>query len=197
MSARLRPAVVAIAAVTWIIGIAAGFLALRTYSATPGPSGVVATRWPAAALPRPDGRPTILMVVHPECPCSRASIGELGRVMARTRRKAAAEVLVAVPPELADRPESDLIRSARAIPGVRVTVDRGARATAAFGALVSGHTLLYDAAGALVFEGGITASRGHAGDNANEDALVAAIETGRPTRRRAPVFGCLLTGTSS
>ena len=47
-----------------------------------------------------------------------------------------------------------------------------------------GQTLLYDAGGTLIFSGGITGSRGHAGDNAGEAALVALL-TQRPGRSDA------------
>jgi len=60
------------------------------------------------------------------------------------------------------------------------------------GAETSGYVLLYDRSGQLRFRGGITAGRGHAGDNAGEDAVVALV-TGRPaSRQQTPVYGCSL-----
>jgi hypothetical protein len=46
----------------------------------------------------------------------------------------------------------------------------------------------------LIFSGGITASRGHAGENAGVLALVALLTHGRPERRATSVFGCPLFG---
>ena len=61
-----------------------------------------------------------------------------------------------------------------------------------FGAETSGHTLLFGADGRLLFSGGITASRGHAGDNAGESAIVALVNNQTPTRTQTLVFGCSL-----
>jgi hypothetical protein len=59
-----------------------------------------------------------------------------------------------------------------------------------FHATTSGQTLLYSPAGSLMFSGGITAARGHEGDNVGESTIVALL-TGKPTDVvRTPVFGC-------
>jgi len=59
--------------------------------------------------------------------------------------------------------------------------------------------MLTDAAGKLLFSGGITASRGHVGDNAGLDALILLIRnTPAPSTARpvitTPVFGCAIRG---
>jgi hypothetical protein len=58
--------------------------------------------------------------------------------------------------------------------------------------LVSGETLLYDPHGRLVFRGGLTAGRGHAGDSPGRRAVVACFNEPTPERRDLPVFGCPL-----
>jgi hypothetical protein len=61
-----------------------------------------------------------------------------------------------------------------------------------FGVFTSGQSLLYAPDGALLFSGGITASRGHAGDNAGI-AAIAALARGRgAATTETPVFGCAL-----
>jgi len=45
----------------------------------------------------------------------------------------------------------------------------------------------------LVFSGGITQSRGHAGDNAGENAIISLINTRAADQAKTPVFGCSLT----
>ena len=69
--------------------------------------------------------------------------------------------------------------------------DDGAEARR-FGVETSGQTLLYDARGALIFSGGITGSRGHAGENAGAAALAALLTRGAAAQRGADVFGCPL-----
>jgi hypothetical protein len=61
-----------------------------------------------------------------------------------------------------------------------------------FGAETSGHTFLFDSAGRLLFNGGITESRGHSGDNAGESAIVSLVNDRVSTRAETFVFGCSL-----
>jgi hypothetical protein len=109
-----------------------------------------------------------------------------------------ASVLFIKPPGAgSDWDDTELRRSAAAIPGVTVITDTDGTEAARFGATTSGHTFLFDRTGALLFSGGITASRGHAGRNAGESAIIAAVN-GRPRdRARTPVFGCSLIAQST
>jgi hypothetical protein len=90
--------------------------------------------------------------------------------------------------------QSDLWRSAAAIPDVRMVVDDDGRESKRFGVAVSGHTLLYDARRRLVFSGGITAARGHEGDNAGRNAIEGLLVDGTARVARTSVFGCFLGG---
>jgi hypothetical protein len=92
-----------------------------------------------------------------------------------------------------DWDDTELRRSAAAIPGVTVLTDADGSEARRFGAETSGHTLLFDRTGALLFSGGITASRGHAGRNDGESAIIAAVNGKQTLRARTPVFGCSLT----
>jgi len=56
----------------------------------------------------------------------------------------------------------------------------------------SGHVVLYDADGKLVFNGGITSSRGHSGDNAGRAAITKLVHHESAAVPEAPVFGCSL-----
>jgi hypothetical protein len=88
--------------------------------------------------------------------------------------------------------DTDLMRSARAIPDVDVRVDdRGAEA-AQFRAATSGQTLLYDARGHLLFAGGITVARGHEGENAGVTRIVSLIKSGISDGAATAVYGCPL-----
>jgi len=61
-----------------------------------------------------------------------------------------------------------------------------------FGAQASGQTMLYDAAGNLQFSGGITASRGHAGDSPGRSAILSIVNTGNSDWTHTSVYGCSL-----
>jgi len=73
-----------------------------------------------------------------------------------------------------------------------VSVDVDGVEARRFGVATSGSTLLYDAAGNLLFLGGITGARGHSGDNAGMSAVLAGIRTGCADPDQTPVFGCSL-----
>jgi hypothetical protein len=113
--------------------------------------------------------------------------------MARAGGKAVAIVFFIAPrSQRLDWVHSDLWRDARAIPGVDIIEDAEGREARRFGAATSGQTLLYDEAGNLQFNGGITASRGHSGGNYGRDAVISLLESGTAERHTTPVFGCSL-----
>jgi hypothetical protein len=184
----------------WACAVAAAVVRLERYGSTPGPRGEAARAWPAGlAWPAADegGRFRRVVFLHPQCPCSRASVQELSRLVRRCG-DALAVLVVAVHPAGAsdDWEQTPLLRAAAVIPGVRIVTDPGGVTARRLGAETSGHAVLYDAAGRLLFGGGLTASRGHEGDNAGTDAI-AAIVTGHdravPAQPVAtPVFGCTL-----
>jgi hypothetical protein len=182
-------------AAVWMLGVGAGLAVLVSYENAPGVSATPPARWPAGShLERRTGQATLVMLLHPGCPCSRASIEELDRLMARCQGLVTAHVLFFKPREFPeDWEKTDLWRRAAAIPGVHLTRDDDGVEAGAFRAATSGQVVLYDGAGALVFQGGITPSRGHSGDNDGRRAIVALLTADEaPTRTRTPVFGCSL-----
>jgi hypothetical protein len=184
-------------AIAWIVAVALGLRSLFQYENTPGPVGAVSQEWPNTQIERATDRPTLVMLAHPRCPCTVASIAELAQIMARLQGKVAACVLLVKPNQSGpDWEETSLKRSAEAIPGVKVIFDPDGVEARRFGAETSGHTLLFGADGRLLFSGGITASRGHAGDNAGESALVALVNHQTPARTQTLVFGCSLANRS-
>jgi hypothetical protein len=189
----LRSALIAGLAAVWLGAACAGLGLVAAYANRPGIDARAPRRWPEGSrLVRDPTRANLVMLVHPGCPCSRASLEELDRMLARSRGRVAAHVVFLKPSELPDGWErTDLWQRAASIPGVRVWRDDGGE-VARFGAATSGQVVLYDATGALLFSGGITPSRGHEGDNAGRDTVVALLEGRRESTTRTPVFGCSL-----
>jgi hypothetical protein len=181
-------------AAAWLAAAAAGSWGMMKYENRPGSAGNPPQKWPSESrITRAGDQPTIVMVVHPHCPCTRASLGELAILMARCYGKAQAHVLFAKPRGSTEEWErTDLWRTALAIPGVSVFTDEGSEEANRFGAETSGQTLLFDGSGKLLFSGGITASRGHSGDNAGRDAIVGLLSTGGIEQHTTAVFGCAL-----
>lgn len=175
----------------WIVaaGVLAGFGALEVHSLTAG----AAPDAPRVAESAANAR--MFVFLHPRCPCSRATLAELGRVVERTEGAATLHAYVVSDPAFGEPARSsDVWRRAASIAGVVVEEDPGGARSRAYGAETSGTVLLYARDGSLLFEGGVTASRGHEGENSAADALVERI-AGRATEPVAtPVFGCSLRG---
>jgi hypothetical protein len=176
--------------------VGAGFVVLSDYQNASGSAGAVPSDWPPHALVKLDHkRNNLVMFVHPQCPCTRASIEELNRILARSRNSVSAQVWFFKPAGFsAEWTQSSLWRSATAIPGVAVHEDADGAQARLFGAETSGYVVFYDARGRLQFRGGITAGRGHAGDNAGEDAIVSLLAGHDAGLRQTPVYGCSLLG---
>jgi hypothetical protein len=178
----------------WLAAVGAGTGLLLAYKATPGTPTASPAAWPAATrLRRSDSGHRLVLFVHPRCPCTRACNGELARLLVQCHGRLEADVLFFRPAGEAEPwQENDAWRAAAVIPGVRVSWDDGGVEARRFGARTSGHAALYDAAGALRFSGGITPARGHEGDNAGRDAVVALVFGRPPGTTHPPVFGCPL-----
>src|SRR5258706_6294995 len=195
-----KQAVTWAAVVLWAPAVAFGINVLWKYSTTPGHPGTPPSDWPPSApIERVNGRATLVLFAHPQCECTKATLGELAIIMVHAPGQVDADVFFYLPGrETSEWARTDLWRSAAAIPGVRVHEDREAATAQTFGAFTSGQTLLYDAYGRLLFKGGITAFRGHSGDNAGRGALAALLQGETPRQNifpgMTPVLGCSLRG---
>ncbi|HMJ15106.1 MAG TPA: hypothetical protein VK524_27015 [Polyangiaceae bacterium] len=178
----------------WAAAVGGGGTLLWKYAGTAGVAATPPEQWPTqSAIPREPGHAMIVMMAHPRCPCTRASIAELAQLMGRVEGQARAHVLLIRPPGAEPGWErTDLWRSAAAIPGVRVHADVGGAEAALFQASTSGQTVVYDAAGHLLFRGGITSSRGHEGDNVGRQRIMSLLTRGHADRSDSKVFGCSL-----
>jgi hypothetical protein len=194
---RLKLAFCATIAALWLGGSIAGMDVLRRYHLAPGTSAQAPRRWPRnSRVPHTAGVPSLVMFAHPRCPCTAASIDELSRLRGRARSELAISV-VFVKPATVNQAIDDNVNSAKAIPGAAIIDDEDGSEAARFGALTSGHVLLYDSAGNLLYNGGITASRGHRGDSAGQTAILSMLngrapQAGQLPLSQAPVFGCAL-----
>lgn len=171
-----------------------GLVALARYAAAPGLSARPSGDWPAnSALQLNKNGPTLVLALHPHCPCSRATLGELSRVLTSASNRPRVYALIVIPSgAAADFDNTDLVVSARAMPNASVIPDQDGSISARFGALTSGQIFAYDLRGRLLFSGGITPSRGHMGDSTGGDALREVLRTGQANHLQSPVFGCPL-----
>lgn len=148
---------------------------------------------PESQIKRDFNQPTLIFFAHPKCPCTRASIRELSRLMTNVNGNLRVYVVFGKPSDESEEwTRTDLRANAEAIPNVRVLIDEDERETKIFNAQTSGLTLVYDRAGNLRFDGGITSSRGHEGDNAGSNAIFEIVTADNVKTAETAVFGCPL-----
>ncbi|MGE0535252.1 MAG: hypothetical protein AB7O68_09790 [Pirellulales bacterium] len=179
--------------VGWVLAISAGGYAMLRYELTGRQPAARSGHWPySTKLTREQQRATLVMFLHPQCPCSRASVAELTTLLTHCRDQVDVTVVFVRPEVFPPGWEvASLWRAVEALP-VAMVVDPGGREAREFGAHTSGEVFLYDAQGALVFQGGITAGRGHQGDNPGRWAITAFLQHGTTNCPQTTVYGCPL-----
>jgi hypothetical protein len=157
----------------WLAVVSAGFAAWHDAGRIP--------HEPPPVVDRPaNGSWTLTMFVHPHCPCSRPALAELKRlVAARDPVPLTAEVVFVRPSGVPGGWERGRNWDAALHPGVARRPADGEEARRA-GAVGSGHVLLADPSGRVVFRGGL-----------RPDAVRAWV-AGEPAPATAPVVGCSL-----
>ena len=190
---RLHPLWLALA-VFWIVGISFGLYKMSSFARAPGAVGTPPQLWPAETrLNRVSGRHLLLLALHPRCACSHATLEELSRLLAQASATIQVKLLVFRPGRAPDSwSHTALWTKASRVPGVELQLDPDGLEARRFGIATSGHALLYGPHGQLVFSGGITAARGHIGDNAGRAAIVALLANLPAGTDVTRVFGCPL-----
>jgi hypothetical protein len=188
----IRNASMLVICLVWGTALLVAFTGIMQSGAISGPALRVSSSWSTdSALPRRIGGAQFVLVVHPHCPCARATLAELQRLRVRWPNPV---LVVFVKP--ANSPQgwerSSLWSLVASLPGFESFCDEAGAEAKRLGAATSGHLFAFDATGRQVFQGGITPARGHEGPSRGGTELEDALE-GRPIRRDAsPVYGCPL-----
>lgn len=184
-----------LSAVLWFSVVVGSTIFLVRYENTPAESNVSYPNiFPAESrIKRSSNLPTLIFFSHPKCPCTRASLRELSKLMTDVNGKLQVVIVFIKPADVSeDWVETDLLRSAEAIPNVQVLIDENKYETNIFNAQTSGLNLLYDQNGDLRFNGGITSGRGHEGDNAGRNAIFEIVTKSQEELIETGIFGCPL-----
>jgi hypothetical protein len=186
------------AGLIWAATVGAMYHAVRQFETTPGRGAAVRTMWPAGSRIVPDrNRWTLVMLIHPHCSCTRASLQELERIIEMSGPSLQTYVLVYRPSDFqAGWEKTETFEAAKRLQRARVIVDPDGREARLFGAFTSGQAFLYDGDGALRFSGGVTSLRGHAGVNRGSMDVVDIVHA-RSRQSTHPVFGCAIVTTES
>lgn len=162
------------------------------YQSTAGDPAKAPSHWPAQSAIRPGSTPTLLMFVHPSCECTESSLREFNRLLTQAANPINAQVVVSMAPGMSEEwVRLHTLKTLLHSDKVRVMMDVGLRETDLFGVKTSGDVLLYSADGRLLFDGGITPSRGHEGAARGQQCILEAIK-GQAEPRQTQVYGCPL-----
>lgn len=178
----------------WLGGIVAGLGAMLRFEMTPGNTLTGPLNWPVeSALKLDADRPTLLVFLHPFCPCSRATLSEIQALSEQCDSRFTLRIVMVTAETLDTRSESEsLWHSATGIPNADVVWDEACTEAKRFRATTSGETFLYGVDGGLKFQGGVTVSRGHVGESPGRELLNSLIQNGGAEASQTPVYGCPL-----
>lgn len=186
----------------WTTAIVAGFWSLERYKSIGGRAEAISIdglRSVGRAEEQSAGPMRLVMYVHPHCPCTRASLRELVKLVDAGGGGLTTEVVVVAEPGMdAGWKQGAIMRAAEALKGVRVRTDETGEEAARFGAYTSGYALLLAADGTPLFRGGVTRSRGHEGESSGTRAIKSLltdpmlVTIAKSECVGAPVFGCPL-----
>ncbi|TWT89892.1 hypothetical protein Mal64_02740 [Pseudobythopirellula maris] len=183
----------------WAVALGWQYQVMLAYGYAAEAADAYAKAWrPHSAIALDASRQTLLFFVHPKCPCTRASVAELRKVLAGSDSPPAVRVIATIPREISPSDEAwrntPTRRDLLALPGAEVFEDVGGVEASRFGVSTSGAVLLFSPEGTRLFGGGVTLSRGHEGDNIGAKWLGKAIahDARYPVSHTAPVFGCRL-----
>ncbi len=178
----------------WASVLAVGMTMLHAHGARPGDPGSRRGRWPIdSTISRVADWPIILVFLDPRCPCARATIAELEIILASSGNQAMTRIVLVGSPEqgaawVDDGTWANLVK----LPGVELLRDDQGLEAKRFGVATSGQVLVFHHDGELVFQGGITPSRGHQGANYGREAVIGLILGEKVSVSSFPVFGCPL-----
>lgn len=188
----------ATALIVWIAIAVAGWYGISAYGFQGDPQATtgIVSQWPVdSTIVCLTDRPTLALFLHPKCPCSRATVGELERLPVLVPSDALPDICVvaAAPRSTGDQwRESPFLDRVARLPNARIVRDPGGVETALFGVRVSGTVLLFDPAGNRLYAGGVTMARGHAGDNVGLQAVTDLLIDSDADVSSIPPLGCVM-----
>jgi hypothetical protein len=182
-----RRAVVPLIVLAWVGLLAGSFGYLMRYEATPAlGTNPSATNSQFANFTHF----SLVMGLHPHCPCSRATVEELAKILSRAPESVKLTVFAFKPKDEPDSwIEGSTVSSLKKFKA-RIVVDEEGTEAQRLGLATSGQVQVFSSAGVLLYNGGITAGRGHGGDNIGAQTVLELLRDGKSEGRSAPVFGC-------
>ena len=141
---------------------------------------------------------TLVLFIHPRCPCTKATIRSLERIYHRMPQRPKLVVYAFYPQDRGESwAESALTDYVTAFADAALIPDRNGDACLRYGVTTSGHLMLFDRHDRLVFSGGITPGRAHEGDCISSKDLLKKCrnESSVAAPSNWPVYGCPIIAT--
>lgn len=178
----------------WLGALIFGFYQLSQYEYTSSRALQATASWPTeSSLTLSSKGSTLLVFLHPHCPCSQATLSELERQQRYWPKSLHLTfVFIQSPKQSREWVQGALWDRAGRFAKSQRRIDRNGREAFLFGASNSGEAHLFDSSGRSLFVGGVTSSRGHEGVSLPGRDLLARIENEIATPCEHPVFGCEL-----
>jgi hypothetical protein len=174
---------------------------------TPRPAGLVqppvgailpVESWLARAGVAPRGRPVLLHVLNPECPCSRFNADHIRRLVKGFGDRVEVIGLVQVAAGSSPEQAASARNTAAGLElGVPLLVDEGGEIARAAGVYSTPQAVIVDGRGALVYRGNYNTARYHVDPRTEfaRLALESLVGSGRVfTDPGGPAYGCELPG---
>lgn len=190
---------IAIACLLWAISIGVGLYLLMHHEITPGaPPKAPPFKFPKdSKLKLSSDKDTLVMFVHPQCPCTKASLKQLAPLS--LKQDLSIKLVHYKPSIMPDGwKEEWQLDDWTKQKTVQVIEDKDGLEAKRFDAKTSGQTFLFAPSGTLLFHGGITVARGVTGESEGFNSLTQALvrdkkaEALNPNFKKSLVFGCNL-----
>jgi hypothetical protein len=181
----------------WGASIAAATSSFWSYSQIGDmPSGLLPSAERIAAVGLEPGCITLIIGLHPHCPCTRGISEELNRLAAESEDYRFV-VLASCPQDaMSSWMDTPSIRELERLPRTRIIADECGMIASSLGMIRSGHVIVIGADGFPRYSGGMTSSPLHSlGRPAREAATEVAVGTPL-SATTAMVFGCPLVSVS-
>ena len=175
----------------WGFLVAIGLLWMTAYSMSPGAESKPLFQRPTGTgVPFSEDRPTLVVFLHPRCPCTRPSVAALGRLMARNHRISVQPLFFLPGTKREEWARADYWESTLEFGNHLPLIDVDGEIARKFHVTTSGHVILFSVDGRVLYSGGITSGRVHEGDNLGLTKLIRVLEGVPVSDPSFPVYGC-------
>jgi hypothetical protein len=136
---------------------------------------------------------TLVIALHPDCNCAKATIGELVKMYNRVPEELKIIILAFTPEDDTNAWKHTALLSPLNRINARIIPDLNGEKARKVGITTSGQAQLLSPNGKVLYNGGITAACGRNGKNPGEDMVMQIVYGSGFHTENFPAYGCALT----